>query len=101
MENEKNEDLSNIEQNEATETNEAIETIEVTYRAMGKRSAVKIAEHILKENIHEDNLINDIANVDYTKNHQGKTHLKKNRGLPCVCRRFIYLWISRKGRYSI
>ena len=83
MENEKNEDLSNIEQNEATEpkqTDEEKETIEATYRAMGRRSAANITEHILKENIHEDNLINDIANVDYTKGHQGKTHLQEIEG---------------------
>ena len=83
MENEKNEDLSNIEQNKATEpkqTDEEKETIEATYKAIGKRSAAKIAEHILKENIHEDNLINDIANVDYTKGHQGKTHLQEIEG---------------------
>ena len=69
MENKKNEDLSNNKQIEATEI------IETTYKKMGKRSLKKIAEHILKENINEDNLISDIADVDYTKNHQGKTHL--------------------------
>ena len=74
MENKKNENLSNNPQKEATET------IEATYKAMGRRSIAAIAEHILKENIHENNLISDIANVNYTKNHQGKTHLKEIEG---------------------
>ena len=74
MENEKNEDLSNIKKIEATEI------IETTFKAMGKRSLKSIAEHILKENINENNLINDIANVNYTKNHQGKTHLQEIEG---------------------
>ena len=47
---------------------------------MGKRSLKTIAEHILKENIYEGNLINDIANVNYTKNNQGKTHLQEIDG---------------------
>ena len=106
MENEKNEDLSNIEQNEATETNEATkpkqtdeekETIETTYKAIGKRSAAKIAEHILKENIHEENLINDIANVDYTKGHQGKTHLQEIEGFGLfVDDLYIYGYLGRE-----
>ena len=100
MENEKNEDLSNIEQNEATEpkqTDEEKETIEATYRAMGRRSAAKIAEHILKENIHEDNLINDIANVDYTKGHQGKTHLQEIEGFGLfVDDLYIYGYLGRE-----
>ena len=121
MENEKNEDLSNIEQNKATETieatepketnetaetieatepketNETAETIEATYRAMGRRSAAKIAEHILKENIHEDNLINDIANVDYTKGHQGKTHLQEIEGFGLfVDDLYIYGYLGRE-----
>ena len=106
MENEKNKDLSNIEQNEATETNEATEpkqtneekeTIEATYRAMGRRSAAKIAEHILKENIHEENLINDIANVDYTKEHQGKTHLQEIEGFGLfVDDLYIYGYLGRE-----
>ena len=74
MENMKNENISNNPQKEATET------IEATYKAMGRRSVRSIAEHILKENIHENNLINDIANVNYTKNHQGKTHLQEIEG---------------------
>ena len=47
---------------------------------MGKRSLKTIAEHILKENINEENLINDIANVNYTKNNQGKTQLQEIEG---------------------
>ena len=74
MENEKNENLSNIKKIEATEI------IEATYKEMGKRSLKAIAEHILKENINEENLISDIANVDYTKNNQGKTHLQEIEG---------------------
>ena len=68
MENEKNEDLNNIK------------TIEATFKEIGKRSIKAIAEHILKENVHEDNLINDISDVDYTKNNQGKTHLQEIDG---------------------
>ena len=74
MENEKNETLSNIK------TIEATETIETTFKEIGKRSNKAIAEHILKENVQEDNLINDIADVDYTKNHQGRTHLQELNG---------------------
>ena len=100
MENEKNEDLSNIEQNEATEpkqTDEEKETIEATYRAMGRRSATNITEHILKENIHEDNLISDIADVDYTKGHQGKTHLQEIEGFGLfVDDLYIYGYLGRE-----
>ena len=74
MENEKSENLSNNKKIEATEI------IETTFKEMGKRSLKTIAEHILKENINEDNLISDISNVDYTKNHQGKTHLEEING---------------------
>ena len=74
MENEKNEKLSNIK------TIEATEIIETTFKEMGKRSLKAIAEHILKENINEENLINDIADVDYIKNNQGKTHLQEIDG---------------------
>ena len=82
---------------ETEEPNKENQTIEATYRAMGKRSALKIAEHILKENTHEDNLINDIANVDYTKNHQGKTHLKKIEGFPVfVDDLYIYGYLGRE-----
>ena len=74
MENERNEDLSNIK------TIETTEIIEATFKEMGKRSLKAIAEHILKENVYEGNLINDIANVDYTKNNHGKTHLQEIDG---------------------
>ena len=74
MENKKSENLSNIKKIEATEI------IEATFKEMGRRSLKTIAEHILKENINEENLINDIANVNYTKNHQGKTHLQEIEG---------------------
>ena len=74
MENEKNENLSN------NKKIEAMEIIEVTYKQMGKISLKSIAEHILKENINEENLISDISNVDYIKNHQGKTHLQEIEG---------------------
>ena len=91
MENMKNEDLNNLEQIEATET------IEATFKAMGKRSLKSIAEHILKENIHEDNLINDIADVDYTKNHQGKTHLQEIEGFGLfVDDLYIYGYLRRE-----
>ena len=100
MENEKNEDLSNTQQNKATEpkqTDEEKETIEATFKAMGRRSAAKIAEHILKENIHEENLINDIANVDYTKGHQGKTHLQEIEGFGLfVDDLYIYGYLGRE-----
>ena len=91
MENKKNEDLSNNKQIEATEI------IETTYKKMGKRSLKKIAEHILKENINEDNLISDIADVDYTKNHQGKTHLQEIEGFGLfVDDLYIYGYLRRE-----
>ena len=91
MENKENEDLSKIEQIEATET------IEATFKAMGRRSVRNITEHILKENIHEDNLINDIADVDYTKNHQGKTHLQEIEGFGLfVDDLYIYGYLRRE-----
>ena len=91
MENMKNEDLNNLEQIEATET------IEATFKAMGRRSIRSITEHILKENIHEDNLINDIADVDYTKNHQGKTHLQEIEGFGLfVDDLYIYGYLRRE-----
>ena len=97
MEKVENKDLNNIEQNKTTEPNKENQTIEATYRAMGKRSALKIAEHILKENIHEDNLINDIANVDYTKGHHGKTHLKEIEGFGLfVDDLYIYGYLGRE-----
>ena len=91
MENKKNEDLKNIKQIEATET------IEATYKEMGKRSLKSIAEHILKENIHENNLISDIADVNYTKNHQGKTYLKEIEGFGLfVDDLYIYGYLRRE-----
>ena len=91
MENIENKDLSNPEQIEATET------IETTFKAMGRRSVRSIAEHILKENIHEDNLINDIGNVDYTKNHQGKTHPQEIEGFGLfVDDLYIYGYLRRE-----
>ena len=76
MENDKSENLSNNKKIEATEI------IEATFKEMGKRSLKTIAEHILKENINEENLISDISNVNYTctKNNQGKTHLQEIEG---------------------
>ena len=68
MENERNENLNDIE------------TIETFFKEIGKRSLKAIAEHILKENVYEGNLINDISNVDYTKNNHGKTHLQEIDG---------------------
>ena len=52
------------------------ECIETTFKEMGIRAEKKIAEHILKENIYDDNLISDISETDYTANNNGKTHLK-------------------------
>ena len=54
--------------------------IETTFKEIGKRSLKSIAEHILKENVYEGNLINDISGVDYTKNNHGKTHLQEIDG---------------------
>ena len=106
MEKVKNEIISNIKPKQATkqneeketiEQNEEKETIEATYRAMGRRSVRNIAEHILKENIHEDNLINDIADVDYTKNHQGKTHPQEIEGFGLfVDDLYIYGYLRRE-----
>ena len=56
------------------------EIIETTFTEIGKRSLKSIAEHILKENVYEGNLINDISGVDYTKNNHGKTHLQEIDG---------------------
>ena len=91
MENEENKDLSNNIKEEATQP------IEATFKAMGRRSIRKIAEHILKENIHENNLINDIAGVNYTKNHQGKTHLEEIEGFGLfVDDLYIYGYLRRE-----
>ena len=47
---------------------------------MGIRAKKKIAEHIFKENIYNNNLISDISNTNYIKNNNGKTHLKPIEG---------------------
>ena len=49
--------------------------IKATYKEMGKRSEKAIALHILKENLFEENLINDISNINYIKDNEGKTYL--------------------------
>ena len=49
---------------------------------MGIRAERGLAEHILKENVHNSNLISDISLVDYTKNHLGETHLQEKDGFP-------------------
>ena len=91
MKNEKSENLSNIKKIEATEI------IEATFKEMGRRSLKTIAEHILKENINEENLINDIANVNYTKNNQGKTHLQEIEGFGLfVDDLYIYGYLRKK-----
>ena len=69
MENSLNENLNNTD-----------EIYETTFKEIGKRSLKSIAEHILKENVYEGNLINDICEVDYTKNNHGKTHLQEIDG---------------------
>ena len=56
------------------------ECIETTFKEMGIRAEKKIAEHILKENIYDNNLISDISNVNYIKCNRGKTHLKEIEG---------------------
>ena len=54
----------------------------VTLKEMGLRSTKAIAKHILQENTWENNLIPDIANVNYFKGHQGPTNLHPLEGLP-------------------
>ena len=56
------------------------ECIETTFKEMGIRANKRIAEHILKENAYEDNLISDISTVDYTKGNKGQTHLQEING---------------------
>ena len=51
--------------------------IEATYKEMGKRAQKAVALHILRENLYEGNLINDISGINYTKNNSGKTFLKQ------------------------
>ena len=50
--------------------------IEATYKEMGKRAEKTVAFHILRENLHEENLINDVSNVNYLKGNEGRTTLK-------------------------
>ena len=91
MENEENKNLSNNIKKEATQP------IEATFKEMGKRSLKSIAEHILKENTQENNLISDIADVEYTKNHQGKTHLQEVEGFGLfVDDLYIYGYLRRE-----
>ena len=56
------------------------ECIETTFKQMGIRSSKGVAEHILKDNAYEDNLISDISAVDNTKGNKGKTHLQEIPG---------------------
>ena len=56
------------------------ECIETTFKQMGIRASKGVAEHILKDNAYEDNLISDISTVDYTKGNKGKTHLQEIPG---------------------
>ena len=91
MENEENKNLSNNIKKEATQP------IEATFKEMGKRSLKSIAEHILKENTQENNLISDIADVEYTKNHQGKTRLQEVEGFGLfVDDLYIYGYLRRE-----
>ena len=61
---------------------QAMEIKLVTLKEMGLRSTKAIAKHILQENTWENNLIPDIANVNYFKGHQGPTNLHPLEGLP-------------------
>ena len=56
------------------------ECIETTFKQMGIRASKGVAEHILKDNAYEDNLISDIYTVDYTKGNKGKHIYRKNQG---------------------
>ena len=70
--------------------------IETTFKEMGIRAEKKIAEHILIENIYDNNLICDISNTDYTKNNKGKTNLKNIEGHDVfVDDLFIYGYLSK------
>ena len=51
--------------------------IEATYKEMGKRAEKAVAFHILRENLHEENLINDVSNVNYLKGNEGRTTLRQ------------------------
>ena len=54
--------------------------IEETFKRMGIRSKKNTAFHILKENVYENNLINDVSDVDYTIGNKGKTDLQEIEG---------------------
>ena len=70
------------QENDVNIKSEREQCIETTFKQMGVRSQKSIAEHILKENVYGGNLISDIASVDYTKGHLGKTHLREIPGFP-------------------
>ena len=52
------------------------EVVETTFKQIGIRATSKIAEHVLKENTYDNNLLTDISTVDYTKDNLGKTRLQ-------------------------
>ena len=54
--------------------------IEETFKRMGIRGKKNTALHILKENVCESNLINDISDVDFTFGNNGATNLKEIEG---------------------
>ena len=54
--------------------------IETTFKEMGIRASKSIAEHLLKENAYQNNLLPDISTVDYTKDHAGRTNLQEIPG---------------------
>ena len=54
--------------------------IEETFKRMGIRSKKNSALHILKENVYESNLINDISDVDFTIGNNGTTDLQEIEG---------------------
>ena len=64
-------------ENYRNSNNNRKDCIETTFKEMGLRAEHGIAEHILKENVYNSNLISDISLVDYTKNHLGETHLQE------------------------
>ena len=53
-----------------------------TYRDIGLRAEKKVAHHLLIENAYENNLITDIAEVDYTEGHLRRTDLWELDGIP-------------------
>ena len=67
------------------------ECIETTFKQMGIRAGKGVAEHILKDNAYEDNLISDISTVDYTKGHKGQTHLREIPGF-CIFVDDLYVY---------